>query len=92
MLVSRALACCYGSVSTRQDEREDEDRGSPVGRRVVLGMLGLGALGVVVGAPVSEALNRVEADDPTGLAQLLPAGGGFRYYSIAGRGEGGATG
>jgi DMSO/TMAO reductase YedYZ molybdopterin-dependent catalytic subunit len=69
-------------VSIRQDPTEE--RGSPVGRRVVLGMLGLSALGVVAGAPVSEALNKVEAADPTGLAQLLPAGGGFRYYSIAG--------
>jgi DMSO/TMAO reductase YedYZ molybdopterin-dependent catalytic subunit len=70
-------------VTAQQDDRE-EDRGSPVGRRVVLGMLGLGALGIVAGAPVSDALNKIEADDPTGLAQLLPAGGGFRYYSIAG--------
>jgi DMSO/TMAO reductase YedYZ molybdopterin-dependent catalytic subunit len=47
-------------------------------------MLGLGALGIVAGRPVSNALNQWEAKDPTGLAQLLPAGGGFRYYSIAG--------
>jgi DMSO/TMAO reductase YedYZ molybdopterin-dependent catalytic subunit len=70
-------------VESEPDEVED-GRGSPVGRRVVLGMLGLGALGIVAGRPVSNALNQVEAKDPTGLAQLLPAGGGFRYYSIAG--------
>jgi DMSO/TMAO reductase YedYZ molybdopterin-dependent catalytic subunit len=62
----------------------EEERGSPIGRRIVLGMLGLGALGIVGGAPVSNVLNRIEAKDPTGLAQLLPAGGGFRYYSISG--------
>jgi DMSO/TMAO reductase YedYZ molybdopterin-dependent catalytic subunit len=61
-----------------------EERGAPVGRRIVLGMLGLGAVGIVVGAPVSNVFNEVEAKDPTGLAQLLPAGGGFRYYSISG--------
>ena len=41
-------------------------------------------LGIVAGSPASNAINEVAAKDPTGLAQLLPAGGGFRYYSIAG--------
>jgi DMSO/TMAO reductase YedYZ molybdopterin-dependent catalytic subunit len=73
------------SASVKPEPAEPSaERGSPVGRRVVLGMLGAGALGIVAGAPVSNALNRVEAKDPTGLAQLLPAGGGFRYYSITG--------
>ena len=62
----------------------EDGRGAPIGRRVVLGMLGLGALGIVAGSPASNAINEVAAKDPTGLAQLLPAGGGFRYYSIAG--------
>jgi DMSO/TMAO reductase YedYZ molybdopterin-dependent catalytic subunit len=62
--------------------------GPPVGRRVVLGMLGLGAIGVVAGGPLSRAASTVASaiarHDPTGLADLLP-GGGWRYYSVAGR-------
>ncbi|HEX3541762.1 MAG TPA: molybdopterin-dependent oxidoreductase [Acidimicrobiales bacterium] len=62
--------------------------GTPIGRRVVLGMLGLGAVGIVAGGRVQDALNRflqpIEAADPTGLSQLIPAAGGFRIYSITG--------
>ncbi len=62
--------------------------GTPIGRRVVLGMLGLGAVGIVAGSRVQDALNKVlaplEAADPTGLTQLIPAAGGFRIYSVTG--------
>lgn len=64
-------------------ERSELD-GSPVGRRVVLGLLGLGALGVVTGSAVQGALSRLVAHDPTGLSQLVPLGNTFRYYSVAG--------
>jgi DMSO/TMAO reductase YedYZ molybdopterin-dependent catalytic subunit len=51
-------------------------------------MLGLGAAGILVGGRVQDALNTVlapvEAADPTGLTQLLPAAGGFRIYSVTG--------
>src|SRR4051812_41975069 len=61
------------------------DRGAPVGRRVVLGMLALGAAGVAAGPQVSGALGRLSgslsAHDPTGLSSLIP-GNGFRYYSV----------
>jgi DMSO/TMAO reductase YedYZ molybdopterin-dependent catalytic subunit len=60
-------------------------QGVPVGRRIVLGMLGLGALGVLAGNPfsrvVSDGVSRLSRDDPTGLADLLP-GGGWRFYSV----------
>jgi len=60
--------------------------GAPVGRRVVLGMLGLGALGVLVGktlqSGVSRVLTPVQTADPTGLSQLVPAAGGFRIYTV----------
>ena len=60
--------------------------GSPVGRRVILGLLGLGAAGVVVGgrvqAGLAKAIAPVQAADPTGLAQLVPAAGRFRIYSV----------
>ncbi|MGE5290078.1 MAG: molybdopterin-dependent oxidoreductase [Micromonosporaceae bacterium] len=60
---------------------------TPVGRRIVLGMLGLGAAGVAFGSRVSDAISSlmapVEERDPTGLTSLVPAAGGFRYYSIS---------
>jgi DMSO/TMAO reductase YedYZ molybdopterin-dependent catalytic subunit len=61
---------------------------SPVGRRIVLGMLGLGGLGVAFGAHAANAISQfmapIEEHDPTGLTSLIPAAGGFRYYSISG--------
>jgi DMSO/TMAO reductase YedYZ molybdopterin-dependent catalytic subunit len=48
-------------------------------------MLGLGALGVAVGGPVSSVIAKIGENDPTGLAGLLPATGGFRYYSVVGK-------
>jgi DMSO/TMAO reductase YedYZ molybdopterin-dependent catalytic subunit len=63
-----------------------DDVGKPVGRRIVLGMLGLGAVGVVTGRRLQDLEQRVVAPlqvrDPTGLSQLLPDGGGFRFYSV----------
>lgn len=64
------------------------DDGRPVGRRLVLGMLGLGAVGVVFGRPLLDAeqslLAPVQLHDPTGLSGLVPAGAGFRFYSVTG--------
>ncbi|WAL76113.1 molybdopterin-dependent oxidoreductase [Kitasatospora sp. YST-16] len=58
------------------------ERGAPVGRRVVLGLLGLGAAGVAAGPWLQRAQDAVTRSDPTGLTGLLPGGGGFRYYSV----------
>ncbi|NEB15062.1 molybdopterin-dependent oxidoreductase [Streptomyces coelicoflavus] len=59
--------------------------GAPVGRRVLLGMLGLGALGVAAGGPiqdvVAKGVDTVAQNDPTGLSDLLP-GNRFRYYTV----------
>ncbi|MFG2136865.1 molybdopterin-dependent oxidoreductase [Streptomyces sp. NPDC048650] len=74
--------------------RDDDDgggadgRGTPVGRRVVLGMLAAGAAGIAA-APVLQraydsTLGAAAQGDPTGISGLLPAGGGFRYYSVTG--------
>lgn len=65
-----------------------DENGVPVGRRVVLGMLALGAVGVVGGRSAQSAIDSVRATvsnhDPTGLSALVPAAGGFRYYSVTG--------
>ena len=65
-----------------------QPEGTPVGRRVVLGMLGLGAVGIWGGRRAQDAISRllepVTNNDPTGLTALLPTGGGFRYYSVVG--------
>ncbi|MDX3093247.1 molybdopterin-dependent oxidoreductase [Streptomyces sp. ME01-24h] len=64
-----------------------DGKDTPVGRRVVLGMLGLGALGVALGGRAQDgldsALSKVAGKDPTGLSGLLPGGGGFRIYNVA---------
>jgi DMSO/TMAO reductase YedYZ molybdopterin-dependent catalytic subunit len=61
-------------------------KGAPVGRRVVLGMVGLGAVGVLTGSRLSNGLQDllapIQSHDPTGLSTLVPAGGGFRFYSV----------
>ncbi len=62
--------------------------GKPVGRRIVLGMLGLSAAGVVFGRRLLDAeqavLAPVQLRDPTGLSGLVPAAAGFRFYSVTG--------
>jgi DMSO/TMAO reductase YedYZ molybdopterin-dependent catalytic subunit len=66
-------------------DRRDEDKGSPIGRRVVLGMLGLGAVGVVAGSSIQSGIDSllapIQRNDPTGLSDLLP-GNYFRIYTV----------
>ena len=61
--------------------------GTPVGRRVFLGLLGAGAAGILWGAHAQSWLERhiapYLAKDGTGLASLLPIGR-FRIYSVTG--------
>jgi DMSO/TMAO reductase YedYZ molybdopterin-dependent catalytic subunit len=61
--------------------------GTPVGRRVFLGLVGLGAAGIVFGARAQDALERtvgpVLSKDGTGIANLFPIGR-FRIYSVTG--------
>jgi DMSO/TMAO reductase YedYZ molybdopterin-dependent catalytic subunit len=59
-------------------DEEDVVGGSPVGRRIVLGMLALGAFGIAAGSRVQEGVN--EALEP--ISGIVPIGGGFRYYSV----------
>ena len=69
------------------DPPRERDLGTPVGRRVALGLFGLGALGVVAGSRVQKGLLRVLAPvatrDPTGLVSMIPVGDQFRFYSVA---------
>ncbi len=50
-------------------------------------MIVLGAVGVAVGSRVTDAISSIlapiEEHDPTGLTGLIPAAGGWRYYSVA---------
>ncbi|MCX5128353.1 molybdopterin-dependent oxidoreductase [Streptomyces sp. NBC_00347] len=66
---------------------DPDGRGVPVGRRLVLGMVGLGALGLALAPKLQSGFDAVlgaaASKDPTGLTGLLPGGGGFRYYSVA---------
>ncbi|MVU75916.1 molybdopterin-dependent oxidoreductase [Nocardia sp. ET3-3] len=67
-------------------EPEDMPDGAPVARRTLLGMLGLGAVGLIA-APYLQTgweglLAKASQQDPTGLTGLLPNPGGFRYYSV----------
>lgn len=64
------------------DSTVEHPHGTPVGRRVVLGLLGLGAAGVAAGPYLQQAQSTLAAKDPTGLTGLLPGGDGFRYYSV----------
>jgi DMSO/TMAO reductase YedYZ molybdopterin-dependent catalytic subunit len=50
----------------------------------VLGLLGLAGLGIALGPRANSALSAVAANDPTGLTGLIPGGGRFRFYSVAG--------
>jgi len=61
------------------------DEGTPVGRRVVLGMLGLAGVGVILGSRLSSVISTIAEADPTGLTGLIPGNGRFRFYSVVAR-------
>ncbi len=58
--------------------------GTPVGRRLFLGLLGLGTVGVLTGSTISNWIEDLRKSDPTGISALLPGGGGWRYYTVTG--------
>jgi len=68
-------------------ETEAPAKGTPVGRRVFLGMVGLAGAGVLYGAKAQDwlehALAPITARDGTGLSSFLPVGR-FRIYSVTG--------
>lgn len=63
---------------------DDKHTGTPVGRRVVLGMLGVGAVGVLVGRPAQQAIQSAVGATMPGLGAVIPAAGGFRIYTVTG--------
>ena len=62
--------------------------GKPVGRRVVLGMMGTGLAGILFGSKAADLLERVVAPiasrDGSGFLSLFPVGR-FRIYTVTGR-------
>jgi len=67
---------------------DEPEPGAPVGRRLVVGLAGLGVAGVLGGATFSRRLSEwlapAQLRDPTGLLSLLPLGPVFRFYSVTG--------
>jgi len=60
-------------------------QGKPVGRRVVLGMFGLGAAGVLFGATASNGIEDALSSLGSGgnsIANLIPGGGYFQLYTV----------
>jgi DMSO/TMAO reductase YedYZ molybdopterin-dependent catalytic subunit len=62
-------------------DRRDAQQRIAVGRRVFLGIVGLGAAGIVFGAKAQNVIGNVVG---SGLGGLLPFGDRFRIYSISG--------
>jgi len=59
-------------------------RGTPVGRRIVLGVVGVGAVGVLAGRWLSSGVSDIVSSTAPGLASVIPAAGGFRIYTVTG--------
>ena len=61
--------------------------GSPIGRRLFLGLVGLGAVGIVAGSRVesfvSEMLAPVRRDVPNALGNLIPGSGQWQIYNAS---------
>src|ERR1700710_2793389 len=85
---ARRTGKSLSSGSPASAEQGPPDHGRPVGRRVALGLLGLGTLGIVTGtraqSAVTSVLAPIQLRDPTGLTSLLPVGDTFRFYSVTG--------
>ncbi len=64
-------------------EAAEERWSKPIGRRAVLSILGLGALGTLFGSHVQAGIsNLLKSVHATGVASLLPGGGQFTIYTI----------
>jgi DMSO/TMAO reductase YedYZ molybdopterin-dependent catalytic subunit len=72
----------FGAVASDIEGAGDK----PIGRRIVLGMLGLGAVGIAFGERIQSTIERtlrpITQNDPTGLTSFVPTAGRFRIYSV----------
>ena len=59
-----------------------------MGRHIVVGMLGVGAAGILVGDRAQSFLEKLlrplSENDPTGLTSFVPTAGRFRIYTVVG--------
>src|ERR1039458_349349 len=69
------------SLSRDESPSRESLQRAPVGRRVLLGLAAVGAVGVVFWASVANFFGNVLG---SGLGGLLPGGDHFRIYSITG--------
>ncbi|MDA8297712.1 MAG: molybdopterin-dependent oxidoreductase [Actinomycetota bacterium] len=72
----------------RELEQTAAATGAPIGRRLFLGIVGAGAVGVVLGsrlqAVVGDALSSLASPSGSGLASLIPGANRFRLYTVTG--------
>lgn len=61
---------------------------TPIGRRVFLGIIGVGAIGTIFGEPLQRLVGAVTApftnSSGSGLAALIPGANRFRLYTVTG--------
>jgi|GEM_PF-106631 len=80
--VASLLQMCFHKRVEQPLKSPPAAAGAPVGRRIVLGMVGLGALGIIFGRTASQAVNSSVATAAPGLSGVLPGTGGFRIYTV----------
>ncbi len=82
---STGRSAAVGSSSRPPRETPPEAGDKPIGRRAVLAILGLGALGIAYGENVQNGITSLLTPlRSSGLANLVPGGGGFVIYTITG--------
>lgn len=72
---------------SRSGQQPSSEKVTHVGRRTVLGLVGLGVAGIAVGPTVDNAIGGAltkVAKPLGGLASLVPGASGFRIYTITG--------
>ncbi len=74
-----------GSSSKTPQESLTGRGDKPIGRRAVLTILGVGALGIVFGERVQNGITSLLTPlRSSGLADIVPGGGGFVLYTVTG--------
>ena len=76
-----------GSSGDQSGTKAGPSGGRPTGRRLFLGMVGLGAVGIVAGSRlenfVGEMLAPIQRDVPNALGNLIPGGGQWQIYNAS---------